>query len=135
MPQHAFIEAIQKVPQGGSFGEGPANVAYPINPTSLPELCALIVNVTSSSTSYYRFGMYLPSVWNSRFLAVGNGGFAGGINWLDMAPGRNRHPLIYNRQNRLLTKRKNLQDLIMGSQRSLRIPGTTPLLVIFLGRY
>ena len=25
--------------------------------------------------------------WNERFLAVGNGGFAGGINWLDMATG------------------------------------------------
>ncbi|CAK7200144.1 hypothetical protein SEUCBS139899_002834 [Sporothrix eucalyptigena] len=51
-------------------------------PTNLPPLCAIIVNVTSSPSSSYRFGLLLPNFWNSRFLAVGNGGFAGGINWL-----------------------------------------------------
>lgn len=87
LPEGARLEAISAIASGGTFGEGPSNIPYPINPTNLPELCAIIVNVTSSPRSYYRFGLFLPSNWSGRFLAVGNGGFAGGINWLDMGPG------------------------------------------------
>ncbi|KAK3111690.1 hypothetical protein LTR53_012801 [Teratosphaeriaceae sp. CCFEE 6253] len=43
--------------------------------------------VRSSPSTHYGFGLFLPQDWNERFLAVGNGGFAGGINWLDMAAG------------------------------------------------
>lgn len=72
------------MPAGGSYGEGVADIPYPINPTNLPALCAVTVRVTSSPTSSYRFGLFLPNSWNTNFLVVGNGGFAGGINWLDM---------------------------------------------------
>ncbi|KAK4180999.1 tannase and feruloyl esterase-domain-containing protein [Triangularia setosa] len=75
------------VPGGHTYGEGTANLAYPIAPTKLPELCALIINASSSEISNYRFGLFLPTQWNSRFLAVGNGAFLGGINWLDMGSG------------------------------------------------
>ena len=86
---NASVEAVVPVPAGGSYGEGVADVPYPYNPTGLPELCAVTIKVVSSSSSSYRFGLFLPtaSQWNSRFLAMGNGGFAGGINWLDMGPG------------------------------------------------
>ncbi|KAK3384885.1 tannase and feruloyl esterase-domain-containing protein [Podospora didyma] len=87
LPSGATLEQVTAVPEGGSFGEGAANIPYPTNPTDLPELCALTVRVVSSPTSFYRFGLFLPAAWQGRFLAVGNGGFAGGINWLDMAPG------------------------------------------------
>ncbi|KAB5522044.1 Tannase/feruloyl esterase [Coniochaeta sp. 2T2.1] len=87
LPKGATLESVTAVPKGGSFGEGAANIAYPVNPTGLPELCAIIVKVPSSATTSYRFGLFLPSSWEQKFLAVGNGGFAGGINWLDMAPG------------------------------------------------
>lgn len=87
LPKGATLETVAAVPNGGSYGEGAADIAYPTNPTGLPELCAVIVKVTSSPTTSYRFGLFLPATWNSRFFAVGNGGFAGGINWLDMAPG------------------------------------------------
>lgn len=87
LPENAVLETVANVTANGTFGEGAPDIAYPTNPTGLPELCALIVNVTSSSTSSYRFGLFLPEEWNSRFLAVGNGGFAGGINWLDMGAG------------------------------------------------
>lgn len=43
--------------------------------------------MTSSPSSSFRFGIFLPTQWNGRFLTVGNGGFAGGINWLDMGAG------------------------------------------------
>lgn len=87
LPPSAQVVSAVSVANGGEFGEGSANPAYPISPTNLPELCAVIVNVSSSAISNYRFGIFLPAQWNSRFLAVGNGGFQGGINWLDMGAG------------------------------------------------
>jgi hypothetical protein len=84
LPRGASLENVTVVRDGDSYGEGEANVGYPKNPTHLPPLCAVTVRVTSSPTSSYRFGLFLPEEWNSRFLVVGNGGFAGGINWLDM---------------------------------------------------
>ncbi|KIX96429.1 uncharacterized protein Z520_07695 [Fonsecaea multimorphosa CBS 102226] len=57
--------------------------------TNLPAFCAVRVNVTSSSSSSFTLGLFLPTAqaWNGRFLAVGNSGFAGGINWVDMGAG------------------------------------------------
>lgn len=82
------IEKVDAVSKGDDYGEGEENLGYPNNPAKLPELCAVTVRVTSSARSAYRFGLFLPTDWNSRFLAVGNGGFAGGINWLDMGAGK-----------------------------------------------
>lgn len=87
LPSNAVILSAVPVANGSSYGEGAADIAYPTNPTNLPAACAMIVNVTTSPQSNFRFGIFLPTQWNSRFLAVGNGGFAGGINWLDMGSG------------------------------------------------
>lgn len=90
LPTGAVLENVTMVQNGGGFDEGMADLGYPsppYSPTGLPELCAVIVNVTSSPTSYYRFGIFMPTTWNDRYLVVGNGGFLGGINWYDMAPG------------------------------------------------
>ncbi|ERS97077.1 feruloyl esterase [Sporothrix schenckii 1099-18] len=87
LPSNATLERVQVVPAGGTFGENATNIPYPYWPTNLPQLCAVIVNVTSSPSSSFRFGLLLPTVWNSRFLAVGNGGYAGGINWLSAGSG------------------------------------------------
>ncbi|KAL2141668.1 hypothetical protein VTI28DRAFT_2114 [Corynascus sepedonium] len=85
LPVGATLEEVAVVHEGGSYGEGAANIPYPRNPTNLPALCAVTIQVWSSPTSSYRFGLFLPDEWNSRLLVVGNGGFAGGINWMDMA--------------------------------------------------
>ncbi|KAI1853158.1 hypothetical protein JX265_011439 [Neoarthrinium moseri] len=89
LPAGAVIERADHVDAGGSYGEGAKNLGYPNNVTNLPEVCAIIVNVSSSSTSNYRFGLFLPTAanWNGKLLTVGNGGFLGGINWRDMGPG------------------------------------------------
>ncbi|KAH8205562.1 hypothetical protein TruAng_000268 [Truncatella angustata] len=89
LPSNAVIERIDSVADGGAYGEGAKDLGYPNNVTGLPELCAIIINVTSSATSNYRFGIFLPVTdnWNGRILTVGNGGFLGGINWRDMGPG------------------------------------------------
>lgn len=87
LPSNATILSAVAVANGSTYGEGAADIAYPTNPTNLPENCALTVNVTTSNSSSFRFGIFLPTQWNGRFLTVGNGGFAGGINWLDMGAG------------------------------------------------
>jgi hypothetical protein len=84
LPAGATLEEVAVVHTNGSYGEGAANIPYPRNPTNLPALCAVTIRVQSSPTSSYRFGLFLPDEWNSRFLVVGNGGFSGGINWMDM---------------------------------------------------
>lgn len=84
LPANATIESVTPVSAGASYGEGAKNVPYPTNPKGLPELCAVVVKIESSEISSYRFGAFLPASWNGRFLEVGNGGFGGGINWLDM---------------------------------------------------
>jgi len=87
LPPEAAIEKATTVAEGGSYGEGATiNGAYPWIPTDLPALCAVTIRVTTSPSSSFRFGMFLPSAeqWKGRFLTVGNGGFAGGINWIDM---------------------------------------------------
>lgn len=87
LPANATILSAVSLANGSTYGEGAANPAYPTNPTNLPANCALVVNVTTSPSSNTRFGIFLPEQWNGRFLTVGNGGFAGGINWLDMGAG------------------------------------------------
>ncbi|KAH8645435.1 Tannase/feruloyl esterase [Xylariales sp. PMI_506] len=84
LPSNASVERVEWVDQGGTYGEGVLDLNYPIQPTNLPSLCAVTIDVISSGNSSYRFGLFLPADWNSRFLAIGNGGFGGGINWLDM---------------------------------------------------
>jgi feruloyl esterase len=76
------VNFVQAVPHNGSFGQGAANIAFPANATQLPALCAVGIKVKSSEHSSYNFGLFLPdSTWNERFMATGNGGFGGGINW------------------------------------------------------
>lgn len=78
------LNYVAHVAQNGSFGDAATNIPFPRNATGLPELCALSVNIKTPGNTSYNFGMFLPSNWNGRFLATGNGGFGGGINWLDM---------------------------------------------------
>ncbi|KXT13622.1 hypothetical protein AC579_9762 [Pseudocercospora musae] len=87
LPSNATIKSASWVPENGTFNVSPSNIAYPISPAGLRALCAIEVCVTSSPTSSFNFGLFLPNDWNERFLAVGNGGFAGGINWLGMGAG------------------------------------------------
>ncbi|KAL6405886.1 putative feruloyl esterase b protein [Ilyonectria robusta] len=88
LPDNAKVLSAVAVPAGGSYGEGSANLAYPTNQTNMPATCTVVVNVTTSKTSSHRFGLFMPTTtWNQRYLTVGNGGFSGGINWLDMGAG------------------------------------------------
>jgi feruloyl esterase len=87
LPDNVSVEKATLVLDGDTYGEGTLDLMYPTQPTDLPELCAVTIYVQSSAISSYRFGLFLPTDWNQRYLAIGNGGFGGGINWLDMGPG------------------------------------------------
>ena len=76
LPTNATVLYALPQSNGASFGD--QNIAYPLNATNLPAFCAVLVNVTSSPTSSFTFGLGLPDEWNERYLAVGNGGFSGG---------------------------------------------------------
>ena len=80
----ATLNFAEPVAENGSFGQGASNLEFPVNATNLPALCAVGVNVQSSDTSSYNFGLFLPQNWNARTMTAGNGGLGGGINWPDM---------------------------------------------------
>lgn len=78
--ENATVNYVYAVPEGGDFGV--PSLAFPTNATNLPALCAVAINIKSSANTSYNFGLFLPdTTWNERFLATGNGGYGGGINW------------------------------------------------------
>lgn len=84
LPSNASVNFAYPVKANGTFQVPKGDTGYPTNPVGLPALCAASVQVQSIDNTTFGFGLFLPDDWNGRFLAVGNGGFAGGINWLDM---------------------------------------------------
>jgi hypothetical protein len=74
------ITAAQSVP-AGKFTPPYGN---PID--KLPPFCRVTGVIRPTSDSYIRFEVWLPaSGWNQKFLGVGNGGFAGSIDYNSMA--------------------------------------------------
>ncbi|KAF2477627.1 feruloyl esterase B precursor [Lindgomyces ingoldianus] len=87
LPANANVNFAYVLPANSTFQVPQGDTGYPIKPVGLPAVCAVSVQVLSVGNTTFGFGLFLPESWNGRFLAVGNGGFAGGINWLDMGPG------------------------------------------------
>jgi feruloyl esterase len=79
LPSGATVNFAYTLGAGSQFVVPSGDLGYPNNVVGLPALCAVSVQVASIGNSSYGLGL-----WNGRFQAVGNGGFAGGINWLDM---------------------------------------------------
>jgi feruloyl esterase len=84
LPSGASVNFAYSVAANATFKVPKGDTGYPTDAENLPSLCAVSVQVQSIANSTYGFGLFLPDKWNERFLAVGNGGFAGGINYLDM---------------------------------------------------
>jgi feruloyl esterase len=84
LPRGASVNFAYPLTANSTFEVPKSDTGYPTNAFNLPALCAVSVQVQSIANSTYGFGLFLPDDWNGRFLAVGNGGFAGGINYVDM---------------------------------------------------
>src|SRR5688500_20193560 len=68
---------------GRGGGGGPA--------ATLPAHCRVAATLTPSADSHIEMELWLPSEnWNGKFLAVGNGGWAGSISFDAMASGLRR---------------------------------------------
>lgn len=81
----AQVVAAGAFTQGGRAGKGP-------NPyQTLPAFCRVQATLTPSADSDIKVEVWLPvSGWNNKYLAVGNGGWAGTISYTDLADGVSR---------------------------------------------
>ena len=77
LPSNATVTFTRTVSANSTFVVPVGDIAYPTSPSQLQALCAVQIKVVSSNISAFSFGLFLPQEWNERFLAVGNGGFAG----------------------------------------------------------
>jgi len=84
LPAGASVNFAYPVAANATFDVPASDTGYPDSPPKLPALCAASIQVQSVGNTTFGFGIFLPEDWNGRFLAVGNGGFAGGINYVDM---------------------------------------------------
>jgi feruloyl esterase len=72
-------------PQGGRpVGAGARGGGAPQPPAMIPEHCQVQLVLAPSSDSHIEMELWLPPAekWNGKFMAVGNGGFAGSIQGL-----------------------------------------------------
>src|SRR5690349_20205045 len=77
-----IVAAGRVVPPGGQQNGGGATSLY----KSLPEFCRVAATLTPSSDSDIKVEVWLPTTnWNSKFQAVGNGGWAGVISYSALA--------------------------------------------------
>lgn len=75
----------------------PTDLSFPTPAVDLPALCRVYGNISTSSTSFTRFEVWLPlDTWNVRYLTVGNGGGAGGINYQAMGVGIRKGAAQFN---------------------------------------
>jgi feruloyl esterase len=81
----ASISSAVSVPAGSSTPPGGRPVA------NLPAFCKVTGVINPAADSNIRFEVWMPSSgWNGRFEGVGNGGFAGVINYSDMGSALSR---------------------------------------------
>jgi feruloyl esterase len=89
--ENATVTSAQVVAAGGftqSGGRGGKGVNIYQN---LPAFCRALVTMTPTLDSDIKVEVWLPvSGWNGKYLAVGNGGWAGSISYGDLADGLRR---------------------------------------------
>lgn len=87
-PAGTSITSAQLVPAGEFAPPRPANPTQAAIYKALPGFCRVRGVIRPSSDSNIEFEVWMPaSGWNGRYLGVGNGGFAGSINYSAGAEG------------------------------------------------
>ncbi|KAG8756064.1 hypothetical protein FRC11_005558 [Ceratobasidium sp. 423] len=78
--------AAQSYPAGTTFSTEDASLQYNSPVPNLISFCRFGAEYNTSAHSKFRFEVWMPSPekWNGRFAFVGNGGYAGGVNYPDM---------------------------------------------------
>ncbi|GAA5936110.1 uncharacterized protein JCM15063_002712 [Sporobolomyces koalae] len=88
--QNLEVYVAQDYPAGTNFTSADwgqyGSPAYPTPVPNLPDFCRFGAYIHTSNESKVQFEVWLPTkeAWNDRFMMVGNGGVAGGVNFLDM---------------------------------------------------
>ena len=86
---HAKITTAQRVAAGAFSAPGAAQQSAAFK--QLPAFCRVAATLTPSPDSRIEMELWLPAEnWNGKFLAVGNGGWAGNIELDAMAAGLRR---------------------------------------------
>jgi feruloyl esterase len=81
---NAAITASESITAGAFAPPAAGRGAAPI--TGLPSFCRVVAKLTPTADSDITIEVWLPAAgWNGKFQAVGNGGWAGSINYAAMA--------------------------------------------------
>ncbi|TKA78033.1 hypothetical protein B0A55_02117 [Friedmanniomyces simplex] len=83
----AKIDFAEAVASGSNFTGNTSEPSYNIPQTDLPASCRVSFTVSTSSNSSAGAEVWLPTAWTGRYLSVGNGGFAGAVNYPDLVWG------------------------------------------------
>jgi feruloyl esterase len=87
LPLNVKVLLSQAYPDNTTF-QDPFSLSFPQPVPSLPAFCRVYVNISTSATSRTLFEVWLPlKGWNLRYMTVGNGGAAGGVNYPGLGVG------------------------------------------------
>src|SRR6266404_6614017 len=65
---------------------GPRGALAVISPKDLPAFCRVAATIRPSKDSDIKFELWMPvSGWNTKFMGIGNGGWAGAISYANMS--------------------------------------------------
>ena len=85
---NAVVTSASTVAAGAFTPPGSAGRGTPAQQqqyAAMPQFCRVAVTAKPSADSDIKIEVWLPSSWNGKFQAVGNGGWAGTISYADMA--------------------------------------------------
>jgi feruloyl esterase len=78
------IKLATSITPGSNFTGNTSEPGYNGLQSNLPASCRIAFAVATSVNSIANAEVWLPANWTGRYMTVGNGGFAGGVNYPDI---------------------------------------------------
>jgi feruloyl esterase len=78
------IKLATSITPGSNFTGNTSEPGYNGLQSNLPASCRVIFAVATSGNGTANAEVWLPANWTGRYMTVGNGGFAGGVNYPDI---------------------------------------------------